>query len=179
MSKRSKKNDADRQASDPATDPAAAAGAGQNQQFGRQVLPGDEEPGNRAALDRQEERDRRTQAANPGRTVPQDQAGHPAPQSDRDVDAAANPHNRQEIPGVEAGHYRDGKLTLDGMKAAHARGSSFLHGGKLYRPGDKLPTEAELAKGDAAAEERARENLLRQRRELDAQIASIGGGGGK
>lgn len=127
-------------------------------------------------LEQNQERDRRTQAANPGATVPQDESGHPAPRTAADVDAAANPHNRQEIPTTLPGHYRNGKLTLEGMRAVHARGGSVLHNGQVIRPGEKLPSEADLAKGDQVAEQQARENLLRQRRELDAQIASLGGG---
>jgi hypothetical protein len=72
----------------------------------------------------------------------------------------------------------DGKLTRRGMLAALAAGQPVrvaVEGGKhvtATRP-EHLPTEAQMAKGDSAAEAAARENLLRQREAIDRQIATL------
>jgi hypothetical protein len=111
------------------------------------------------------------QDANPGYTTPYDQAGQPAPKTAADiaVDPAQNPHNVQGIPGAHPDHYRDGKLTREGMVAAVRRGGSVLHKGAVINDERKLPSEADLAQGDARATQQALAGLDAQQRELDAQ----------
>lgn len=72
-----------------------------------------------------------------------------------------------------------GHLTLDGMKAEHAAGRSVLWpnaGGRnvLIRPGEQLPSEAEMAKGKPAQEEAVRQALQAQIAELQSQMNSLG-----
>lgn len=71
---------------------------------------------------------------------------------------------------------KNGKLTRAGAEQVIRDGGSAMIGGKLYSKAESLPDEAEFAKGDVAAENAARENLMRQRRELDEQIGRLGAG---
>ncbi len=73
----------------------------------------------------------------------------------------------------------DGKLTLDGMKAQHAQGNSILWSnaaGKpiLIRPGEQLPSEADMAKGKPAQEEAVRQALQAEISRLTQQLTSLG-----
>jgi hypothetical protein len=121
------------------------------------------------------------QDANPGYTTPYDQAGQPAPKTAADiaVDPATNPHNVQGIPGAHPDHYRDGKLTREGMVAAVRRGGSVLHKGAVINDERKLPSEADLAQGDARATQQALAGLDAQQRELDAQRQKLLGQGNR
>ena len=70
------------------------------------------------------------------------------------------------------------KLTRAQMEKVIAGGGSvMLDSGEIVSDLASLPTEAQLAKGDASREAAAREAILRQRALLDAQLASLGGAG--
>jgi hypothetical protein len=68
----------------------------------------------------------------------------------------------------------DGKLTYEGMQEVIKAGGSVLINGSLIAHEAGLPSEATIAKGDAAREEIARKNLLAQRAALDAELARLG-----
>jgi hypothetical protein len=66
-----------------------------------------------------------------------------------------------------------GRLTLAGMRAVIAEGGSVGYNGKTITSADGLPSEAELAEGDEAAEAAALENLERAQAAIDAQRARL------
>lgn len=92
---------------------------------------------------------------------------------------AGQPVTMDQLPAsspavANAGHYtRDGKLTRAGMEHVIRSGGSVVHEGKVYSKMEHLPSEADLAKGDADAEAAALENINRQRAQLDAQEAQL------
>lgn len=79
-------------------------------------------------------------------------------------------------PPPPADHRVDGKLTRAGMEHAIRAGGSVIHDGRVVSRIEDLPTEAQLAKGNTAAEDAALNNINRQRAELDAQEAQLKAG---
>jgi hypothetical protein len=71
-----------------------------------------------------------------------------------------------------------GTILRSAAETAIREGGSVLIGGRLYNRVELLPSEADFARGDEAAENAARENILRQRQALDDQLARLGQGGG-
>lgn len=69
-----------------------------------------------------------------------------------------------------------GRITRAGAEQAIREGGSAIVGGRQYTTIESLPGEAEFARGDAAAEAQARENLLRQKHQIEDQIARLGQG---
>jgi methylmalonyl-CoA mutase N-terminal domain/subunit len=67
-----------------------------------------------------------------------------------------------------------GRITRQGAEQAIREGGSVIIGGTIYTRVENLPSEADFAQGDQEAENRARENLLRQRQALDEQLAKLG-----
>lgn len=78
------------------------------------------------------------------------------------------------VPLEQQVYDENGKLTLDGMQKLLAADQSVLHNMSVLTHPSHLPNEAQMAKGDATKEAAARENLMRQRADIEAQIASIG-----
>jgi hypothetical protein len=109
-----------------------------------------------------------------GRQAPAAQSAPAAPKIDGQPLTMAQLPATTAAPVAAAGNYKDGKLTRSGMEHVIRSGGSVLHDGTVYTKLDTLPSEADLAKGDADAENAARENLLRQREALDQQLASLG-----
>jgi hypothetical protein len=66
-----------------------------------------------------------------------------------------------------------GKLTRAGAEQVIRSGGSVSFGGRVITSVDKLPSDAEFARGDAAAERAARARLEEQRRAIDAQLAGL------
>lgn len=72
------------------------------------------------------------------------------------------------------------RLTRAGMEKVIRDGGSVMHGREIITNVDDLPSEAELAEGDEAAERVALDNIERQQRALDAQRNRlVGAKGGK
>lgn len=69
---------------------------------------------------------------------------------------------------------KTGKLTRDGAIGQIRAGGSVLINGRLYGSIDKLPGEAEFAKGDKDAENVARERLIEQQHDIKRQLDSLG-----
>ena len=65
------------------------------------------------------------------------------------------------------------RLTRHGMEKAIRSGGSVLHNGTIISSVDKLPTEAELANGDTAAEEAARAGIEERQAALDRERAIL------
>lgn len=59
------------------------------------------------------------------------------------------------------------------MEQVIAAGGSVYHKGAIISNKDQLPSQAELAKGDKAAEATARAALQRHRDAIDAEIAQL------
>lgn len=66
-----------------------------------------------------------------------------------------------------------GTISRAEMQSAIAAGGVVLHDGRIYNDPNLLPTEAELAKGDPAKEEKAREDLQAQIDALKSQLAVL------
>ena len=70
------------------------------------------------------------------------------------------------------------KLTRSGMEQIiKGGGSVMLDDGRIISSVGDLPTEAQLAKGDARSEAAAKSALLAQRAAIDAQLNALGGDG--
>lgn len=67
-------------------------------------------------------------------------------------------------------------MTRAQMEAVIAGGGSVLHGGKLYTRVEHLPSEAELAQGDPAAEQAAAARLQEEIVRLQEQVARLSAG---
>lgn len=67
----------------------------------------------------------------------------------------------------------NGKLTRAGAVDVIKGGGSVLVNGKLYTNVDRLPGEAEFAKGDTAAEKAARARLQQTLRETQVQLDAL------
>lgn len=70
-------------------------------------------------------------------------------------------------------HYRNGKMTRDGMVRVIEGGGSVAHEGQLFTKVSDLPDEATLAEGDAEAQEAARRAIDEDQARLDARRAAI------
>ncbi len=68
---------------------------------------------------------------------------------------------------------KTGKLTRAGAEQIIAEGGSVSINGNLYTSVENLPSEADFAKGDQDAENAARENLLRQQKAIEEQLAKL------
>jgi hypothetical protein len=66
-----------------------------------------------------------------------------------------------------------GKLTRHGMEEAIRNGGSVIHNGVVVSRLDQLPSEAELAQGDTAAENAALSSLDDRQAALDRERALI------
>lgn len=66
-----------------------------------------------------------------------------------------------------------GRLTREGAINQIKAGGSVLINGKLYNKVENLPGEADFAKGDTTAEDSARESLLKQKADIEAQLKSL------
>jgi hypothetical protein len=101
---------------------------------------------------------------------------------------SAAPQEQQQIVHTSAGSYDDdGRLTLDGMKAAIAAGGSVLiHdvkeqkdgtrkmvGSKLHTTAATLPTSAELAR-TPLEKDKAHTELEAERKRIDEQLKTLG-----
>lgn len=64
-------------------------------------------------------------------------------------------------------------LSLDAMRRAIRDGGSVLYGGRIITAEAQLPTPAELAVGDPAAEAAAADALAAQIADLQAQFADL------
>ena len=64
-------------------------------------------------------------------------------------------------------------LTRAQMEEAVKRGGSVIYQGRHILDVADLPSEAELAAGDAAREQQARDNLLEQKRLIEAQLVRM------
>ncbi len=67
----------------------------------------------------------------------------------------------------------EGHLTRAGMEHAIRNKGSAMHNNVIHTSVDTLPSAAELAKGNPALEQQARDELLRARAILDEQIAKL------
>lgn len=68
-----------------------------------------------------------------------------------------------------------GKLTRAGMESVLQRGGSVLFNSRTISRLDQLPSEAEVAKGDADQERAARSRLKERQRALDEEMAILNG----
>lgn len=68
-----------------------------------------------------------------------------------------------------------GRLTRHGMEQAIRGGGSVLHDGRTITRVQDLPSEAELAQGDTAAEEAARASIAERQAQLDRERAILDG----
>lgn len=66
-------------------------------------------------------------------------------------------------------------MTRDQMAAVIQGGGAVVHQGAIYTSLEQLPSEADLAGGDANRLNIALEDLQRQRDELDREIARVNG----
>lgn len=98
----------------------------------------------------------------PAQSVPQPATARPPRPATVTTGGAVRPH-----------HYREGKLTREGMVHVINSGGSVVHEGKIYNSLATLPTEADLAKDDIDAQKTARANINRRRAELDAEEATL------
>ena len=66
-----------------------------------------------------------------------------------------------------------GRLTRHGMEQALKAGGSVLHGERIITNAKDLPSEAELASGDIAAEDAARASIAERQAALDRESAIL------
>jgi hypothetical protein len=76
----------------------------------------------------------------------------------------------------QEGVYEDGKLTYEGMCAVIDDGGSVMYNGAVITDKANLPSQAQLAKGNATKEAAVRKSLAARRAELDAEEARLSGG---
>lgn len=76
-------------------------------------------------------------------------------------------------PGTSYQYDADGRLTREGMEAAHRDGRTVLHAARPIMPGQALPSPAELAGNDPRKQELARQGLAARRAELDREEALL------
>lgn len=113
-------------------------------------------------------------ATAPHPVVPPPAAAAPPPPGP--APALVAPSATATAPPAAGNRTPDGKLTRYGMEQVIRSGGSVLHDGVVRARIEDLPTEAQLAKGNTAAEDAALNNINRQRAELDAQEAQLRAG---
>jgi hypothetical protein len=67
----------------------------------------------------------------------------------------------------------DGRLTREGMEHAVRTGGSVLLAGEVHTDLSALPSAADLARDDERRASQERDNLLKQRAALDAELAKL------
>lgn len=67
----------------------------------------------------------------------------------------------------------DKELTLDQMRAIHARGESVLHKGRIIPPGRPLPDELDLAGDDPEKLAAVKQKLEDEQRENAKKLARL------
>jgi hypothetical protein len=67
----------------------------------------------------------------------------------------------------------DGRLTREGMEHAVRTGGSVLMAGEVHTDLSALPSAADLARDDERRASQERDNLLKQRAALDAELAKL------
>jgi hypothetical protein len=83
------------------------------------------------------------------------------------------PQDDKELGTLKPARDERGQLTRDAMVATINAGGSVIHGGELITNVDDLPTEAELAKGDAEREKQVAAALDDQIAKLQQQKSSL------